>query len=212
VPDGYSRGEGVSKQTLVHRTAQVDDCRDLDGISPARRCFDVAVTRLICRFLLFLAGHWLCIFNVVIGVFAGLPFLAPYLVKQGYQVPAGAIYFFYHVIGGCHQMPERSFFLWGHQMAYCQRDAAIYTSVFAMGLAYVLLRQRLNPLDWRLYLLLIAPLVVDGTLQLIGVYESLWQVRVFTGILFGVANVWFMYPRIEIVTLDSRESLRQLIS
>lgn len=201
----------MDQQTAGRSVTRVDDYRDLDGISPTRRAFDAAFAQLICRCLLLLAQHWLSVINVFIGLFAGLPFLAPYLVSRGLQVPAGAIYLFYHVVGGCHQMPERSFFVWGYQMAYCQRDTAIYTSAFAAGLAFVFLRHRLRPLNWRLYLLLIAPLVIDGTLQLIGVYESLWQARVFTGVLFGVANVWFMYPRIEIATIELRENLRQLI-
>ena len=182
-----------------------------DDVSAFRRTLDDAIVRQINRILLFFAEHWLAIFNLGLGVISTLPFLAPYLASIGQEASAGALYFFYHVVAGCHQMPERSFFLWGHKMAYCQRDAAIYSTVFLAGVGYAFVRTRLKPLAWRLYVFLIAPLVVDGTLQLIGFYESTWEARVFTGVLFGAATVWLMYPRIEIATVELRHSLRRLL-
>lgn len=183
---------------------------DLDGISPGRQAFDRAITNLIYRFLLFFARHWLFIFNAVLGVYAGLPFLAPFLASIGHEVPAAAIYLIYQFV--CHQAPERSFFLWDHKMAYCQRDAAIYTSILAAGVGFALVRRRLRPLDWRLYLLLIAPLAVDGTLQLAALYESTWEMRTFTGILFGVATVWLLYPHIEAGMAQLRKSLDRYLT
>lgn len=171
---------------------------DLHGIAPARRAFDQAFTNLVYRLIRFIASHWLAMFNVLVGLFAGLPVLAPYLASLGHQTLAGGIYFIYLATGACHQMPERSFFLWGYKMAYCQRDTAIFTSVFIAGIFFALVRPRLRPLDWRLYLLLMAPLAIDGSLQLIGLYESTWEMRVFTGLLFGAANIWFIYPQIDV--------------
>lgn len=54
---------------------------------------------------------WLSIVIVVLMVFNGLPFLAPLFMQIGWEGPARAIYFVYS--GLCHQMAQRSFFLFG---------------------------------------------------------------------------------------------------
>jgi uncharacterized membrane protein len=171
-----------------------------DDISPQRQAFDRAVTGFIYGLIRFFARHWLFIFNGLVTILVGLSFLAPYLESIGQRVPAMAIHFVYSY--SCHQMPSRSFFLWGYKMPYCERDAAMYTAFLAVGLAFIFLRRRLRPLDWRLYALLCAPLVIDGTLQLIGLYESTWEARTFTGVLFGAASMWFIYPRMQIGAFD----------
>ncbi len=128
------------------------------------------------------------------GVYALLPFLAPVLQATGYHQAAEAIYVGYSL--ACHQMPERSFFLFGYQMAYCQRDTAIYLTMFIAGLVYNRYPQRFGPLSIRMYLLLIAPIAIDGFTQLFGLRESTWLLRVVTGALFGGATVWVFYPRL----------------
>jgi uncharacterized membrane protein len=105
------------------------------------------------------------------------------------------IFWLYRLI--CHQMPSRSFFLWGYQMAYCQRNAAIYTSIFVGGIIYALVRRRLPRLGLRPYLVLIAPMALDGFTQLFGLRESTWELRVVTGALFGLATVWLIFPFLE---------------
>src|SRR5207249_8056986 len=49
----------------------------------------------------------------------------------------------------CHQLPERSFFFLGYQVAFCERETAMYTSLFALGLLFGLLRKRIKP--WPLW-------------------------------------------------------------
>jgi uncharacterized membrane protein len=71
-----------------------------------------AVDRLAAR----LARHWLALFNTIVAVFVLLPFLAPLLMHLGLGLPARAIYLVYSPT--CHQLPERSFFLFGPQGAY----------------------------------------------------------------------------------------------
>lgn len=158
--------------------------------------------------------HWLFVVNVGMGIFSLLPFLAPYLLAQGYDRAASAIYAFYSLT--CHQMPSRSFFLWGEQMAYCQRNTAIYLAMFLAGLAYVRVRDRLRPLSLRWYALLILPIALDGFTQLFGLRESTWELRLLTGALFGVASIWLTFPYIErnareveaeLVTLGARDEV-----
>lgn len=55
--------------------------------------------------------HWLLIFLVVFGIFNALPFLAPVLMHIGWRTGGTAIYTLYSFL--CHQMAQRSFFLFG---------------------------------------------------------------------------------------------------
>ena len=64
----------------------------------------------------FFSRHWLAAFSLVILVYAGLPFVAPTLMKVGATGPARVIYTLYSPF--CHQFAFRSFFLYGPQAAY----------------------------------------------------------------------------------------------
>lgn len=68
------------------------------------------------RFLLHLTQHWLTLFIVGWGVFVTLPWLAPVFMKIGATGLGNGIYFLYQFF--CHQLPERSFFLFGAQPMY----------------------------------------------------------------------------------------------
>ena len=81
------------------------------------------VTAAVDRLVAWLARHWLAVFNVVVAVFIGLPFAAPALLHLGEATdcpPCATIgrliYLAYRPT--CHQLPERSFFLFGPQAVY----------------------------------------------------------------------------------------------
>ncbi|MBC7250569.1 MAG: DUF2085 domain-containing protein [Anaerolineae bacterium] len=200
------------------------------------RTLVISLDRLIFQ----LAKHWLLVFNIVSGIYAGLPLLAPVFMACGLTSWGKAIYTLY--IPACHQLPWRSFFLFGAQptysyqalrqalgpgglstlwearkfygtptlgykMAYCERDAAIYTSIFLGGLIFALLRHRLKPLPWTLFFLSILPLAVDGLGQMLGFWESTPLSRLITGGLFGFSAVWLTYPYLEEGMNDVRRTL-----
>lgn len=81
-----------------------------EGDGPAR------VAGFVDRLARWLARHWLAVFNTIVAVFIGLPFLAPVLAQLGATGPARLIYTLYAPT--CHQLPERSFFLFGPQAVY----------------------------------------------------------------------------------------------
>ena len=64
----------------------------------------------------FFSRRWLAAFSLVVFVYAGLPFMAPTLMKVGATGPARVIYTLYSPF--CHQFAFRSFFLFGPQAAY----------------------------------------------------------------------------------------------
>jgi uncharacterized membrane protein len=63
-----------------------------------------------------LVKRWFLIFIVVYGLWVWTPFLAPIFMHLGWTGPADAIYFVYSFF--CHQLPERSYFLFGPKMMY----------------------------------------------------------------------------------------------
>jgi uncharacterized membrane protein len=190
----------------------------------------------IDRAVLKLAVHWLALFNLFWGLYVGLPLLAPVFMNLGWTAPAKVIYTLYRP--ACHQRPERSFFVGGSQAAYsieelaaagvdtdpfaraigneavgwkvafCERDTAIYGTLFLAGLAYAVVRRRWRRrlLPFWAFLLFVAPMGIDGTLQLFGVYESTWVLRAITGAIFGLGAVLFAYPYLEEGFADVRRS------
>ena len=84
------------------------------GVTALGRVEDL--TAFLDKLMLRLAEHWLLLVNLVIAIYGGLPFLAPTLMALGYSRPAEIIYTFYKP--QCHQLPQRSFFLFGHQPVY----------------------------------------------------------------------------------------------
>jgi hypothetical protein len=67
------------------------------------------ITRALMR-------HWLLSFIIAYGIFNALPFVAPVLMETGWSAGGNAIYTFYSTL--CHQMAQRSFFLFGERTMY----------------------------------------------------------------------------------------------
>ena len=70
----------------------------------------------VLSFIQWLARHWFEAFLVVYGLWVFLPFLAPVFMQIGWTGPGKVIYFIYSFF--CHQLPERSFFLFGERTMY----------------------------------------------------------------------------------------------
>jgi len=64
----------------------------------------------------YLSRHWILVFGLILGLYSGLPFLAPVLMHWGWEIPARAIYLIYSFL--CHQLPQRSYFLFGPKLTY----------------------------------------------------------------------------------------------
>jgi len=87
----------------------------------------------------------------------------------------------------------------GYKVALCERDVAIYGSVFVAGLLFALVRERgiVRAPSLKIYFLFLIPIAVDGFTQLFGWRESNWWLRTVTGVIFGVASAWLAYPYVE---------------
>jgi uncharacterized membrane protein len=128
---------------------------------------------------------------LIVGLYAGLPWLAPVFMRMGWTRAAGAVYALYST--QCHQLAQRSYFLFGPKpmyapeelgvasaqdfaalraytgtaalgwkMAWSDRMTAMYTGLFVSLVAVRLLDRRLKPLPLWGFLLLLLPLAVDG--------------------------------------------------
>lgn len=155
--------------------------------------------------------HWLLILNGLVFIYAGLPWLSPFLIWLGY--PAAGTFIFNLYTPLCHQSPSNSPFFLGHQVAYCVREAAMYTALLVGGLAYARVRHVLvcHPLRLRLAVLLLLPLAFDGITQTIDAIAPQlalrspidapgsfnWWMRLLSGCLFALAVVLAVYPRLD---------------
>jgi len=95
-------------------------------LSPMERRLVVAAD----RFIFWLARHWLAIFNLAALLYVGLPFLAPVLMHAGIEGPAQTIYAMYRPL--CHQLPYRSWYLFGSQLAYTREQLASLVGIEAL--------------------------------------------------------------------------------
>ncbi len=161
----------------------------------------------------FLARHWLATLNVAMGAFVLVPFIAPMLMLLSMPSIAHGIYALYSLF--CHQLPERSWFLFGQQtsyplsffaemvgssnplllrqivgnaemgykVAYSDRMVSLYTSIWAGGLLYAMLRNRVQPLSIMRVVLLLAPLAVDGGTHMLSDIQGF-------GVGFRDTNIW----------------------
>jgi uncharacterized membrane protein len=147
--------------------------------------------------------------NAFLVAFASLPVLAPVLRAVKMTGSADAIVQAYSLV--CHQMPGRSYLLFGYQMAYCERDTAIYATMALSGLLWARFHRRLPRLHWSVFPLLVLPMAVDGFTQLFGLRESTWELRTLTGALFGAACVWYGFPLLAASIKLSRIALRSRV-
>ena len=92
----------------------------------------------------------------------------------------------------CHRIPERSFFINGHQFPVCARCTGFYT-----GLAVFLIYNLFYPIDYTLNLFIISimlmiPAAVDGFTQLLELRKSNNNLRFVTGFVGGIGLIIFM--------------------
>jgi uncharacterized membrane protein len=175
----------------------------IEGLSSRRRAFSRLVVRIVEVCARFVGRHWLALMNSLLIVFLGGAFLAPVLAYFGENGAASWLINTYH--GVCDQIPSHSYYLFGHQVCLCERCLAIYTTLLLGSLTLAIIprvRGHIRPLDWKLWLLLILPMALDGGTQLLGWRESDVILRTITGFLFGLGAAWFILPRFEEIARD----------
>jgi uncharacterized membrane protein len=188
-------------------------------ITRPRQDVDRMLAERIDAFACSLARHWLFLVNGFLFLFTGLPWLAPLFMHAGWTQSARLIYKFYSLL--CHQLPERSWFLFGPgltpklpeinqasgaasnflllrqfignsemgwKLAWSDRMVSLFGGLLLFGLIYAVIRQ-VRPgwpgLSWRMALLLLVPILVDGLTHMV---SDLWGV----GAGFRDSNTWLL--------------------
>mgnify|MGYP002508724067 FL=1 len=85
---------------------------------------------------------------------------------------------------GCHQIPERSFFVHGYQFPLCARCTGLM-----IGYIMAIVTWYLVDIPSFCLIIICIPLVVDGATQYVHWRESNQVLRLITGILCGVGSV-----------------------
>ena len=124
----------------------------------------------------------------------GLICAAPRLLASGHETSAALLYVGFS--GVCHQLPERSFHLWGCPLAVCARCAGLYAGSLAGLLLYPLVRRVSDETfpDRRWLLLAAAPLAVDVAGGAAGLFVNTFFSRAATGALAGAAAACYVLP------------------
>src|SRR3954470_22520935 len=104
--------------------------------------------------------HWLLLVNGAAMLYAGLPWLSPLAKASGHPLIGEWLFRIYTPL--CHQLPERSFFICGHQVGFCHRCVALYSSIVLAGLLFGLFRRRIQPTSLKIGGLLLLPILIDG--------------------------------------------------
>lgn len=119
-----------------------------------------------------LSRHWFGLFLIVYGIWVFLPFFAPVFMKIGWDGTGNALYFLYSFF--CHQLPERSFFLFGRSSMYSLPEIQ---EVWRNTIDPFVLRRFIGnaAMGWK----------VAWSDRMISFYTSIW--------LFGL--VWFPFRR-----------------
>lgn len=119
------------------------------------------------------ARHWLLFVNLLVAAWVALPWFAPVFMHLGWNTVGKAIYFIYSF--QCHQLPERSYFLFGKELTYSlaeiQAEWQTTTDPFT-------LRQFIgnSEMGWK----------VAWSDRMVSMYTSI----LFGGLLYGLVRRW----------------------
>lgn len=119
---------------------------------------------------------------------------APVALAYGHGLVGQTIYqAFGHL---CHQIPERSFFIAGHQFAVCARCTGLYMGFAAAVLFYPFVRslKRTDTPPRKWLFVSAVPIALDFGLGLFGVWGNTHFSRFATGALLGAVAVFYVVP------------------
>jgi uncharacterized membrane protein len=121
----------------------------------------------------FIAAGWLFLVALTVA--------APVLAHRAHFAGASAVYFLFSAV--CHQIPERSFAVWGLPFAVCHRCLGIYLGLAIGSLIKFPFGSAVKRRLWIAAASL--PLLIDAALPFTGMGNNVPAGRFLTGLLFG---------------------------
>jgi uncharacterized membrane protein len=110
----------------------------------------------------------------------------PWLASHSYHKVASVLYLLFS--GICHQIPERSFALFGYPLPVCHRCSGIYAGLF-LG-CFMVLRglHRRTAARRNIVLGSLIALALDALAPVVGLWNNSALSRFSTGLLFGIVT------------------------
>ncbi|MCK5457600.1 MAG: DUF2085 domain-containing protein [Melioribacteraceae bacterium] len=104
----------------------------------------------------------------------------------------------------CHQQPEKVISIDGHNLLVCSRCTGIYLGSFVSSL--ILLFVPVIKISKIKYLVFATvPMLIDVILYSSGVYTYSKELALFSGILFGIAGIIYIYNGLQILLAEKRK-------
>jgi uncharacterized membrane protein len=116
-----------------------------------------------------LSKYWVWLASLLLGIYALAPFLAPVFMAVGLSIPGKVIYWVYSFL--CHQLPERSYFLFGPKISYTLSEIQ---AAWKNTNNIIILRQFIgnSHMGWK----------IAWSDRMVSMFTSLW----FFGMLWGI--------------------------
>ncbi|MHA2260723.1 MAG: DUF2085 domain-containing protein [Promethearchaeota archaeon] len=105
---------------------------------------------------------------------------------------AESSYFYASLRYICHQLPTRSIWIFGSNMALCSRSFGIYLGLLLIGIFLGL--KGTKKIYWKSAIILMVPVVIDGVTQFKGLRISNNYLRFITGFLSGIGSGMILFP------------------
>lgn len=153
-------------------------------------------------------GVWVAVLLVTLAIAAAVV-VAPVAQATGHTAFASAIYKTFSFL--CHQIPERSFHLAGHQFAVCSRCTGLYAGFALATLSYPVFRSLPRTDTPSIIWLFVSavPLALDFGLTYFGIWQNNHFTRFTTGALFGAVAAIYVVPGVvEVAVTMSRLARR----
>jgi uncharacterized membrane protein len=113
---------------------------------------------------------------------------------------SSSIFTFFSYI--CHQIPDRSLHIAGHQLGVCTRCSGVYMGLLIGLLIYPLVRRidEIEPIPRFWLFLSLVPISIDWLLTIFGIWENTHLSRFVTGFILGATCAAYIVPALVEVT------------
>jgi uncharacterized membrane protein len=129
-------------------------------------------------------------------IWCGGMLIAPLWAESGGALGAVSGFFYKFYSYSCHQIPERSYFIWEHAFGVCSRCTAIYLAFLVGVIIYPFVR-RLSDIDLPslFYLFIgVGALAIDVGLDMFDIHKNTFITRDISGFIIGIVLPFYIIP------------------